>query len=388
MPVNFLHLKDQIVRMGEQARAQESGLSLLLQRYSSLLEERASDIMAWQRIVDEALSRNNNLRCAVPVNEPLNAHIPVHLPAHACHILSADGSQINPDPHDTVLYGLVNIGIFHIEPGSGRIPSEHTRSSLIFGEDLYPAAGTISEDLIALRRDVLERQALAELSADLPSPVITLTDGPLELYHEPRQDQVFRPYFNQYLRALEDLALQGAITAGYVSRPRADLVVQCFPTPQSRSANVSRQKATTMVLPICLSSLPVCTRLAVGRSFGCSHAEAKTHETKNVALFLSQCRCDHFPAFARVEIPQWVVENPSQVQALQAVLVEQARFGGSAPYPNPLIRAHEIAVVKMEDRQQVTTLIEKELLRQGFSPSRPSEKQVHKNYSGRKRLNR
>lgn len=386
MPVNFLHLKDQIVRMGEQARAQESGLSLLLQRYSSLLEERASDIMAWQRIVDEALSRNNNLRCAVPVNEPLNAHIPVHLPAPACHILSADGSQINPDPHDTVLYGLVNIGIFHIEPGSGRIPSEHTRSSLIFGEDLYPAAGTISEDLIALRRDVLERQALAELSADLPSPVITLTDGPLELYHEPRQDQVFRPYFNQYLRALEDLALQGAITAGYVSRPRADLVVQLL-SLLNHEAQMSADKSDTHGL----TDLALfASRLAPGERSAIFRLQSRGSEDytkrKTLHFFYLNVGVDHFPAFARVEIPQWVVENPSQVQALQAVLVEQARFGGSAPYPYPLIRAHEIAVVKMEDRQQVTTLIEKELLRQGFSPSRPSEKQVHKNYSGRKRL--
>ncbi len=386
MPVNYLHLKDQIIRMGEQARVQESGLSVLLQRFSSLLDERASDLIALQQMVDEALSRNNNLRCAVPVCEPLNAHIPVSLPAPACHILSADGSQINPDPHDTVLYGLINIGIFHIEPGSGRIPAEHVRSSLIFGDDLYPADGTISEDLIALRRDVLERQALAELSAGLPSPVITLTDGPLELYHEPRQDQVFRPYFNQYLHALEDLAFQGTITAGYVSRPRADLVVQLLSLIHQEQS-IKEDQSDIHGLPdlaLFASRLAPGERSAIFRLQ--SRGSADYTNRKTLHFFYLNVGFDHLPAFARVEIPQWVVENPSQVQALQAVLVEQASFGGSAPYPYPLIRAHEIAVVKMDDRQQVTTLIEKELLRQGFSPSRQSEKQVHKNYSGRKRL--
>ena len=92
------------------------------------------------------------------------------------------------------------------------------------------------------------------------------------------------------------------------------------------------------------------------------------------------------PAFARVEIPLWVVENPSSVDLLHAVLVEQSRQAGGIPYPYPLIRAHEIAVVKMTTAQQLTSMIETELLRQGFQPGKKSEKQSQKITRERTRL--
>ena len=66
--------------------------------------------------------------------------------------------------------------------------------------------------------------------------------------------------------------------------------------------------------------------------------------------------------------------------------MEQAALSGEVPYPYPLIRAHEIAVVKMDDRQQLTAMIERELIHQGIKPSTRSEKQVHKDHIGRTRI--
>jgi len=94
------------------------------------------------------------------------------------------------------------------------------------------------------------------------------------------------------------------------------------------------------------------------------------------------------PAFARVEIPKWVADKPESVRVLHSTLMEQAALSGQVPYPYPLIRAHEIAVVKMTDRQQLTAMIETELARQGIKPGARSEKQVHKDHQGRTRINR
>jgi len=80
-----------------------------------------------------------------------------------------------------------------------------------------------------------------------------------------------------------------------------------------------------------------------------------------------------------------VVENPRSIELLHAALVEQARNNPAAPYPYPLLRAHEIAVVRLPERQQVTSMIEAELLRQGFPPAVKSHKQVNKDYSGKRR---
>ncbi|MRR29038.1 DNA double-strand break repair nuclease NurA [bacterium] len=92
------------------------------------------------------------------------------------------------------------------------------------------------------------------------------------------------------------------------------------------------------------------------------------------------------PALARVEVPLWVVEDPQAMITLQSVLVEQSRQAGSRPYPYPLIRAHEIAVVKMDDHDQISQMIESELLNRGLPPSFNSNKQSHKQHQARGRM--
>lgn len=386
MPLNYLNLKNQIIEMGSSARARDAEMRSALEKLTAQLNEHADEIIALQKLVEEETARNKGLRCAVPVSEALNTRVPVSLPAPACTILAADGSQITPDPHGTVLYGLVNIGVFHMQPGSGFVPSEQTSSSLIYGDELDSSGGTASEDLVNLLRDVQERELLAQLAAQEKSPVITLTDGPLELYHEPRQEQSFKQYFDKYLHALDDLAINSVITAGYVSRPRADLVVKLLSLASGDSpdlpGSINHKGLTDIALFAGL--LKPGERSAIFRVQ--SRSTNDYEGRKALHFFYLNVSAGGDPAFARVEIPLWVVENPAQVQLLHSVLVEQSRLSGSVPYPYPLLRAHEIAVVRMDDRQQLNTLIENELVRRGFPPSRKSEKQVHKDHTARKRM--
>ena len=326
-----------------------------------------------QQKVEEAVSRNKGLRCAVPVTEPLTAHIPPSVPAPACTILAADGSQINPDAHGSVLFGLVNVGVFRIQPGSGMVPQEKTFSTLLYDDTLYTTSGMVSEDLIALLRDVREREILAQLVTGETQPVITLTDGPLELYHEPRQDKQFEVEFKKYLRALEDLSLANAITAGYVDRPRADLVVRLLELLHPNEGSDSQSRAFAGITDIALFAdlLQPGERSAVFRIQ--SSSSAAFEGRKELHFFYLNSGSLLSPSFARVEIPKWVVENSESLSTLQAVLVDQSRQSGSRPYPYALIRAHEIAVVKMTDRQQLTSMIETELLNHGADPGIKSE---------------
>lgn len=387
MPINYLGLNKQINQMGNDARTREAEMQSTLERLSRLLDEHAEDILYLQLKVEEAAAKRG-LRCAVPVSEPLNAHIPCSLPAPACTLFAADGSQVNPDPHDTVLYGLVNIGVFCIQPGSGLVPSEITQSSLLYGDALYSAGGTASEDLISLLRDVRERETLAELAQSVPSPVVTLTDGPLELYHEPRQEKQFEIEFKNYLKALDDLAINDVITAGYVSRPRADLVIRLLSlASEGNQTDVESTGFTGLTDTALFSAL-----LAAGERSAIFRLQSRSSGDylgrKALHFFYLNVGTTSRPAFARVEIPLWVADNPQHVKLLHSVLVEQAHLSGAIPYPYPLIRAHEIAVVKMTDRQQLTRMIESELIRQGFTPGKKSEKQLHKEHSERTRMNR
>jgi hypothetical protein len=59
---------------------------------------------------------------------------------------------------------------------------------------------------------------------------------------------------------------------------------------------------------------------------------------------------------------------------------------GNRHYPYLLHRAHEVAVVSLDERDQVTQMISLELLRRGLTPDEQSQKQAAKNLAGRTRL--
>jgi hypothetical protein len=92
------------------------------------------------------------------------------------------------------------------------------------------------------------------------------------------------------------------------------------------------------------------------------------------------------PWLARVEIPAWVAQNPAMLDPLQAVLFHQCQLMGSRPYPYLLHRAHETAVVTMEEKSQVTQMIAQELRRRGVEVGEQSYKQSAKGLARRTRL--
>ena len=113
------------------------------------------------------------------------------------------------------------------------------------------------------------------------------------------------------------------------------------------------------------SSLPPGARSAI---FALQSGSAENY-TGQLALhfFYLNAGTEHHPWLARVEIPAWVAWSQPSVDALQAVLVAQCRILGSRPYPYLLHRAHETALVKMEEKEQVTQMIALELRRRGLA---------------------
>jgi NurA domain len=91
------------------------------------------------------------------------------------------------------------------------------------------------------------------------------------------------------------------------------------------------------------------------------------------------------PWLARVEVPGWVVASQELLDNLHAVLVEQCRSLGSRPYPYLLHRAHETALVSLEEREQVTQMIALEYRRLGVPFQGQSNKQANKDLAGRTR---
>jgi len=376
MPLNYVKLKEQVSEFGASAVRRRQELTERLEHYRGLLKTHAGDLIRLQRLVEEAASREHGLRCALPLHEPLDTHLPFKGPAVEHVLLAADGSQITPDPHAAVFYGFVNVGVFRMSSQAGETPSVEMYSELIHEGENPDDGEYLSEDLISLRRDAWERRILAERAKAESGQVLTLTDGPLELYREPRSEARFDLYFKEYIAALDDLALLNTITAGYVDRPRAALLAATLELLNNDLGEGGPGAAGVTDLILMEGLLQPGERSAV---FALQFRNAASFEgRKALHFFYLNVGSAAAPSIARVEVPLWVVESPTSLNLLQAVLVEQAAQAGAHPYPYALIRAHETAVVQMDEHEALERLIETELLSRGFPPALISQKLANK----------
>ena len=114
---------------------------------------------------------------------------------------------------------------------------------------------------------------------------------------------------------------------------------------------------------------------------------SRTHYSGSLAIhfFYLNVGMDKHPYLVRVEIPKWVAEDDGKLNLLHATLVEQCLVMGAKPYPYILHRAHEIAVVKFEEKRQVEQMLEIELRRTGGEVEGGSNKQSAKDLPGRRK---
>ncbi len=227
MSLDFQQVRRQVQQLGAEALQRQARLENLRVQADDLLGQYADQVDELrQRVQTVVHLYDPALRCALPVHEALKhcGALPP-LPAEAS-ILAADGSQIFMDRHAEVQYGLVNAGAILMRHGSALPPATHVVSTLLYHE----AFDRMTDATLALRRDLDERRLLAELAAQADPPVVTFTDGPMELWgavnEGGEQASQFQKSLEEYLAALERLHELGTVTAGYVDKPGADLVVR------------------------------------------------------------------------------------------------------------------------------------------------------------------
>jgi hypothetical protein len=389
MPIDYQQVYVQIKAIGagmkasrkKREAAQAKALELL-NHYDSLLDELRAKI-------DSARQADSNIRCAAPLAESLRASFPpVEDFSAPVTLIAADGSQINPNRHDAIQFCVVNVGAITLKLNSGEAPQISIDSELLYGDDLQPNGFPLSEGIVALKRDLAERAKLDELSKDVTGSVVTFTDGPIELWGAKDNNPLYHEYSQKYLGALSRLQSRGVTTAGYVDKPSANLVVRLL---EIASADNDQLQAIKDFHPLnsvtdrWLMSplLPAGQRSAV---FKIQSTADKTYKNAlALNFFYLNVGAEKHPWLARVEIPQWVADDKIQLDLLHSVLVAQCRMMGSKPYPYLLHRAHETALVKMEEKQQIEQLISLELRRNNEEMDEGSYKQSAKDLQGRAR---
>ena len=368
MPINFQQVRQKINEIGANGPERVEQRKSLLDQALHTLGKFQLDVEALREKIDRVTNQNPNLRCAKPTHEPLTFTNPCPpAPQKAC-LLAIDGSQVVPSRHDQVEFGLINLGVITLPFGGLGEIQEQIESQLLLEEDLFTDHGRISEQHISLRRDLRERIRLAELAETLPHPLFTFTDGPLELWFGPEaQDSQpeseatpVKKTRDQYIAALQNLYASGACTAGYIDKPGSDLVLRLLELAELKDSEIKRdwrggKYRSLRDIDLFQKLLQPGERSAV---FALHSRPTKAYSGP-VALhffYLNVGRPEK-PWLARVEIPRWVSDNADMLDHLHALLLYECNKLGTRPYPYILHRSHEIAVVKMEEKQQLEQML-------------------------------
>jgi hypothetical protein len=387
MPIDYQQIYTQIREIGAGARERKKTLEERRALARSLLANFSSELDVLKSKVDSAKAADSNIRCAVPLNEPLASHHPIVDAVIQATLIAADGSQIVPNRHDQIQYYVVNVGAIAMQIGSGNTPEVVTETALRVLDEFDDAF--FSESQIALLRDVAERKKLLEISEKYSGVVIALTEGQLELWGSTDSENAreFEKSLQDYLHVLEELRKREIITSGYVDKPGANWVIKLLEiasASQDELKNIRKSHPLAGATDLWLFGqiLGEHERSAV------FSLQAKTAEKYSGALaihfFYLNVGDEKHPKIARVDVPLWVVENPDMLNTLHAVLVEQSKIMGNAQqFPYLLHRAHEIAVVTHREKEEINRLLAREILSSGGELGEKSAKQSAKDLQGR-----
>ena len=397
MGLDYQELRAQVKKLGERAAVREKRLQVLRKTARDLLKRYARRQNELRELVDQAAADQPDLRCARPLEEGIDAGFSAPSCPENLRLLAVDGSQINPDYHAPVPFYLINVAGISVQLDQDQPPSVFLESQLRDEGDADASRDMISAGRVAQERDIAEREFLATWSSEITPdgsgvPLVTLTDGPLELWeslHGAGGRSTGRsPGFNRYLEALERLHELSATTAGYVDRPRADLVVSALELTQLSDQQLARGRPEGHFLGVSDADLYLKLLQPGQRSAVFAIQSPSSSKYRGVSalhfFYLNVGRKDRSHV-ARVEIPAWVAEDRSKLDILHAALLQQCRVMGGKAYPYLLHRAHEIAVVTRDDRDLLTELLIKERARHGLGWSEVSNKQYYKDLPGRKR---
>ena len=390
MPIDYQQIYEKIQEIGKGARERKKTLEERRFKARELLAVYASELDALRTKVDSARTVDANIRCAYPLTESLASSHPAPDPVIEATLIAADGSQINPDRHAAVQFGLVNVGVILMKLNSGEAPEVSTESELLFGDDLLPNGIPMSDGMVALKRDLAERIKLDEVSKRIKGHVVTFTDGPIELWGAKGEDaNSYEDFIKKYLTILSRLQTRGVITAGYVDKPSADLVVRLLEIAMADNEQIQKLREFHPLRGVSdrwlfgekeNPLLPPGHRSAV---FKIQSSSDKRYEgVLSLHFFYLNVGTEGHPWPVRVEVPRWVVDDTEKLDLLHAVLVGQCRMMGSRPYPYLLHRAHETAVVKQEEKQQIEQLLTMELRKNNEEIDEGSNKQSAKDLQG------
>ncbi len=315
---------------------------------------------------------------ALPIWE-FNRSYPAPPPPSDFSVLATDGSFILPDRHSPARFYLINVGRVHLHYGAMPGADLSSTAELRYREQELLVDGRIPVNpaILGMRRAADELAALAQLALTVERPAVALQDGTLILWGLSGQDPVVRDWvLEDFLSALDDLRERGVPVASYISYPGGKDVTDslrvsvCDFPAQGRTINCDLCRSERQV-PACqiIPTVPDrhvfehIARLQPGERSDIYRSKSKIldfYREHAIAFFYLHTGTE----IARVEIPLWVADHPPHLELIHALIYDQCLRGRG--YPSVLQEAHEQAVIGVNERRVVETLVEEALARLGI----------------------
>jgi NurA domain len=352
--------------------------------------------------LQESWRDRNLFNSATPI-EPLGDRTYIPTPPAAHTVFATDGSQISPSHHEIAYCYLLNIGTVMLHYGQSRHPVLDSIPEVFYKpEDLYVSRqwGIRTEEWMGYKRAVSEAIFLAEMGENwakvnnyiFPAPTLAMVDGSLILWFlealpNEARDIILQPI----LEAWDRLRVARIPLLGYLSASRS-----------SDSLAFLRFQACTHEVPDCITNCP-----NVGFAATLSYAEKAPCQVfeplRDVILWAtilspgqrspfwkSQsrildlyglnsvyfCYVHVGTEIARIEVPEWLIEDKEQLDLALGMMLAQVKKGGG--YPVTLAEAHNQAVVKGGDRGRFFALLEQQMIKAGLKNVGISYKETRK----------
>ena len=315
----------------------------------------------------------------------LDSIAPPDLPADWTAV-SVDGSHIDVDRHLPLRCHLINLGGCAITYGRDFGCQLFSEPALAVGDDdlyLRPPDGASGETLIAgpllsALRTVREVERLADaVEGRLDDrPTLALLDGTLAFWDLQRgqypryvADLLIGDRLSRALARLRQASRDGrpVVVAAYTSRPRTTEVagaLRLMLCGQNDADCNRRCTARRSDLPSCDGAAGFDDREVFELMLEPGHRSPlyrSSHLAARFALGLATGQeWSHFyylnggAEIARVEVPDWLAQDPELLALSHAMLVRQCQLG--LGYPVAISEAHEQAVITGHDREEFRRL--------------------------------
>lgn len=310
-------------------------------------------------------------------------------------IVASDGSFILPDRHSPVRFFLINIGKVILRYGSEPTAELSAEPTLYFQEDelfvpnavrRVPVDGTI----LGLKRATDELRVAADQAVRQAKecPSLALQDGTLVLWGlESQQDFVVDWVLPPFLDTMRTLRDANVPVAAFISYPGARELMNtlrvsvCDYPAQGRKVDCDhcRNRIAEGHTPAC-DILPEVTDRFLFENVANLQPGERSQVFASTSKILDRYGPDFHVHFfylhtgveiARVETPRWVAADRDLLEFTHAAIYDQCQRGMG--YPSALQEAHEIAVIRADERRAIETMVEESLVGHGIPHQRSAK---------------